>query len=116
MAGADVVSVATTVGDAAAARSLAQRILEERLGACVQIDQEVTSCYRWDGQLREDPEVRLLVKTLPECVAGLQALFDREHPYDLPQFIVTPAQASAAYAGWVRSEVIVPGAARPQQG
>jgi periplasmic divalent cation tolerance protein len=102
---AQVVSVATTVGSAAAALALARRIIDERLGACVQIEDGVTSLYRWDGKLCQDSEVRLLVKTLPERIAALQALFDREHPYELPQFLVTPAQASAAYAAWVRSEV-----------
>lgn len=100
-----VVSVATTVGSVDAARLLARRIIEERLGACVQIDHGVTSLYRWEGKLCEDSEVRLWVKTVPGRIAALQALFDREHPYKLPQFLVMAAQASAAYAAWVHSEV-----------
>jgi periplasmic divalent cation tolerance protein len=102
-----VVSVATTVGTADEARLLARRVIDERLAACVQIDHGVTSLYRWEGKLCEHPEVRLLVKTIPQAVPALQALFDREHPYQLPQFLVTVVEASAAYADWVRSEVSV---------
>jgi periplasmic divalent cation tolerance protein len=109
----EVVSVATTVGAMDAARELARQILEARLAACVQLDHGVTSHFRWQGELSEEPEVRLLIKTLPECVPALQALFAGTHPYDLPQFLVTPAQASPAYAAWVRSEVVVPGSTPP---
>jgi periplasmic divalent cation tolerance protein len=101
----EVVSVTTTVGSAQAARLLARRIIDNRLAACVQLDEQLTSLYRWNGELCEEPEVQLVMKTLPACVAALQALFVREHPYELPQFLVVSMQASPAYAAWVRSEV-----------
>ena len=104
----EVASVATTVGSMDAARELARRILQARLAACVQLDHGVTSLYQWKGELCEEPEVRLVIKTSPHCVAALQALFAREHPYELPQFVVTHVDASPAYAAWVRSEVVVP--------
>jgi len=109
----EVASVATTVGSMDAARELARRILQARLAACVQLDHGVTSHYRWQGELREEPEVRLLIKTLPDCIPALQALFAGGHPYELPQFLVTRAEASPAYAAWVRSEVVVPGPVAP---
>ena len=37
--------------------------------------------------------------------AGAVAAFLREHhPYELPQLVMLPARASAAYAAWVRAE------------
>jgi periplasmic divalent cation tolerance protein len=105
----DILSVTTTVGSPAAARTLAHEILAQRLGACVQIDQGVTSLYRWEGELREEPELRLVIKTLPGCEAALQALFARHHPYEVPQFLAQRMRASAAYADWVRAETVVPG-------
>jgi periplasmic divalent cation tolerance protein len=86
----EVASVATTVGTMDAARELARQVLEARLAACVQLDHGVTSHFRWQGELSEAPEVRLLIKTLPECVPALQALLAAAHPYELPQFLVTP--------------------------
>ena len=108
----EVVSVTTTVGSAEAAQLLARHILEHRLAACVQVDEKVTSLYHWKGELCEDPEVRLVIKTLPSCVDALQALFVREHPYELPQFVVVTMRASPAYAAWVRAEVGAPPAPR----
>jgi periplasmic divalent cation tolerance protein len=105
----NILSVTTTVGSPAAARSLAREIMAQRLGACVQIDEGVTSLYRWEGELREEPELRLVIKSMPGCEAALQALFARHHPYEVPQFLAQLMRASPAYADWVRAETVVPG-------
>jgi periplasmic divalent cation tolerance protein len=104
----DIVTVTTTVGSAADGQALARAILERRLAACVQLQEGLTSCYRWEGRQCEDAEVRLTIKTVADCIAGLQALFEEQHPYEVPQFVAWPGQGSAAYAAWVRSEVARP--------
>ena len=96
-------AVTTTVGTAKDARRLAQAVLVQRLAACVQIE-AITSHYRWEGALHEDGEWRLVCKTVPQAVDGLFALLQAQHPYTLPQLVVQPLQASAAYADWVRQE------------
>ncbi len=98
-----VSSLVTTVGSLADAQRLARLIVGQRLGACVQIDPAVVSHYVWQGKQCEEPELRLTIKTLPDRLAALQALFDRHHPYDLPQFLATDMAASPAYASWVRA-------------
>lgn len=105
----EILSVTTTVGSVEAARTLAHTLLERRLAACVQVDSPVASLYRWNGNLCDEQEIRLVIKTLPECAAALQALLAAEHPYELPQFLATTDRASPAYAEWVRNEVVVPG-------
>ncbi|HKB54318.1 MAG TPA: divalent-cation tolerance protein CutA [Ramlibacter sp.] len=100
-----VLTVTTTVATLVAAQKLARRILDEHLAACVQLDTAVTSLYRWQGAMCDEPEVRLVIKTLPGREAALQALFAQHHPYALPQFVAVAGQASTAYARWVRDEV-----------
>ncbi len=97
-------TVTTTVATPEDARRLAQGVLAERLAACVQVE-PITSHYRWEGALHEDPEWRLVCKTTPQAVPALLALLKAQHPYTLPQLVVQPAQASAEYAEWVRQEV-----------
>ena len=104
----DILSVTTTIGSREAAQALAREILAQKLAACVQLEQEIISLYRWKGQLCEEPEVRLVIKSLPGCEAALQALFAQHHPYELPQFLAQRIGASQAYAQWVREEVAVP--------
>jgi len=107
----DVLSVTTTVGSLPAAQALAREILARRLAACVQLEAGLTSLYRWQGQLCEEPEVRLVIKTLPACEAALQALFDEHHPYDLPQFLAVRMRASPGYFEWAGAAV-APGPTR----
>jgi len=108
-AGDRILVVTTTVGSVDAAHALARRIVEQRLAACVQVDQPVRSFYRWRGELNEDAEARLVIKTVAGAQPALQALFAEHHPYELPQFVATFAQASEGYARWVRGEVVLPG-------
>lgn len=96
-------AVTTTVGTEEDARRLAQAVLAQRLAACVQIE-AISSHYRWQGALHEDAEWRLVCKTVPQAVDGLCTLLQTQHPYALPQLVVQPLQASAAYADWVRQE------------
>jgi periplasmic divalent cation tolerance protein len=104
----EILSVTTTVGSPAAAKALAHEILAERLAACVQIEAGMTSLYRWQGELCEETEVRLVIKSLPGCAAAREALFARHHPYEVPQFLAQRMRASEAYANWARAETRVP--------
>lgn len=103
-----ILSVTTTVGSRQAAETLAREILDRRLAACVQLDGGVTSLYRWQGKLCEEPEVRLVIKTLPGREAALQALFAEHHPYELPQFLAAPMNASQAYLDWAIAGITQP--------
>lgn len=104
----DILSVTTTVGSLEDAKALAREILARKLAACVQLDQGITSLYHWKGELCEEAEVRLVIKSLPACEAALQALLAQHHPYELPQFLAQRMSASEAYAQWARAEVAVP--------
>ncbi|MES2939970.1 MAG: divalent-cation tolerance protein CutA [Pseudomonadota bacterium] len=98
--------MSTTVGSQADALRLARELVARRLAACVQLEPGLTSVYRWEGKVCEDAEVRLVAKTVAERLEAVQAFFAEHHPYDLPQFLACPMQASEAYAGWVRAETL----------
>jgi periplasmic divalent cation tolerance protein len=104
----DILAITTTVGSRADAERLARAVLERRLAACVQVEAGLTSFYRWQGKDCEDAEVRLSIKTLPECERALQELLEEIHPYELPQFLAMRMRASEAYAAWARGEVSLP--------
>ena len=107
----DILSVTTTVASRVDAEVLARAILERRLGACVQVEEGLTSCYHWQGRDCEEPELRLTIKTLRACAPALLALFAERHPYEVPQFLGVTMQASPAYFDWVAQQVSQPHAA-----
>lgn len=104
----DILTVTTTVGSLADAQALARAIVQARLAACVQVEEGLTSFYRWQGKDCEEAEVRLTIKTLPVCEQALLALFGEQHPYEVPQFLAVTMKASEAYYAWVGAEVRLP--------
>lgn len=97
----DAAIVLTTLGADADAVVLARTLVEERLAACVNVLPGMTSIYRWKGQLEQDREQQLIIKTTAARVAALEARLRALHPYELPEFLVLDAAAGAAYGAWV---------------
>lgn len=98
----DYVVVLTTLPSTANAAAFARSLVSERLAACVNLHAEMTSIYRWDGDVSEEPERQLVIKTSRAQVAPLWERLRELHPYDVPEFIVLPiVDGSAAYLRWL---------------
>lgn len=104
----DAAIVLTTLGADADAVALARTLVEEHLAACVNILPPMTSVYRWNGQLEQDREQQLMIKTTAVRVAALEARLRALHPYELPEFLVLDAVAGAAYGAWVGESTLPP--------
>jgi periplasmic divalent cation tolerance protein len=93
--------VLTTVPSREAARSLATRLVENRLAACVQLS-AIESVYRWQGSVQHEEEVLLLIKTRSELYAPLEAFIKEVHSYEVPEILQLPVQAGAeTYLRWL---------------
>ena len=102
---AEVRVVLVTAPDAEVGERLARALVEERLAACVNLVPGVQSIYRWEGSVRSDSEVLLVVKTTADRTAALAARVEALHPYDVPEVLELPiAGGSPAYLDWVRTE------------
>jgi periplasmic divalent cation tolerance protein len=101
----DVLVVLLTMPTAERAAELARTLVEERLAACGNVVPGLRSIYRWEGEVVDEPEVLLVVKTTR---ARFDALRDRVlalHPYQVPEVLALPVEAgSAAYLAWVGAE------------
>jgi periplasmic divalent cation tolerance protein len=99
------VIVTTTTDSEDAARDLAAQAVAAKLGACAQIVGPITSVYRWEGEVRTDPEWRVEIKTAADRVPPLVSLLKSVHSYDVPEIIATPIEGgSADYLAWLVSE------------
>ena len=104
----ELVVVLTTLGADADALGLGRTLVTERLAACVGVAPRVTSIYRWEGAVQTEAEQQLVVKTSRGRLAALEARLRELHPYEVPEFIVLAASASAAYARWIAVETHEP--------
>jgi periplasmic divalent cation tolerance protein len=61
------------------------------------------SFYRWKGQVEDDHERQLIMKTTAARVAALKARVHELHDYEVPEFLVMPiVGGSEAYLNWIR--------------
>ena len=94
--------VLVTTPNEAEAGSLAARIVEERLAACVQILPTMTSVYVWEGKLQKDAEHLLLIKTLPEKYDEVETFIIANHSYEVPEIVAIDAErVSGPYLAWM---------------
>lgn len=76
-----------TAPNAESAKQLARGLVEQRLAACVNIVPNVTSIYRWDGNIQEDSEVMLIVKTATGLVDAVSKFVQANHSYEVAEVI-----------------------------
>lgn len=84
---------------------LARLIVGEGLAACVNISQ-VRSTYLWEGDVMEEAEDLLIIKTERRMVEPLASRIRAVHPYDLPEIIVLPIiGGDDGYLDWISRSV-----------
>ena len=88
------------------AKSLAKSALHARLAACANVFPGIQSLYWWDGEVQDDAEAVLLLKTDQAHLAALEAHLIEVHPYEVPCVaVMVPESVNAAYADWLMSEL-----------
>ena len=99
-------AINVVVPSLADAAPLARRLVDERLAACVNLHHAMTSIYRWKGQVEEDGERQLVIKTTRERLPALEARLRELHAYELPEFLVlSVSDASDEYRAWLVEQV-----------
>jgi periplasmic divalent cation tolerance protein len=97
--------VNVTAPNLAVAEKLARALVGESLAACCTLVPAVRSIYRWQGEVHDDIEVLMVIKTRAACFDALTARVRALHPYTLPEIIALPVAAgSEPWLDWVRAE------------
>jgi periplasmic divalent cation tolerance protein len=97
--------IITNLPDRAQALTLAQKLVEARLVACVNVLADCTSVYRWQGKSETATEVPLLIKTLAQHYTAVEQSIKSDHPYELPEIIAVPISSGLpAYLKWIADE------------
>ena len=106
-AASEVVLALSTAPDAEQAARIARVLVDERLIACANLVPGLVSIYRWQGQVQEDGEVLLLMKTRRSLVRRLKERLPQLHPYQVPELVVAPVMDGLEpYCRWVLDETV----------
>ena len=98
----DYVIVLTTLPADADATTFAQALVEDRLAACVNLLPVMESVYRWEGNVEQEQERQVVIKTSRSRMAALWERVRELHPYDVPEFVVLPiVDGNDVYLRWL---------------
>jgi len=83
------------------ARKIAKLLVEQQLAACAQL-LPIESIYRWNGEIFEEGEVMLFIKSKTDLFAEISAEIKTYHPYEVPEIIQIPISAGLPdYLRWI---------------
>ena len=99
------VLVYTTWPSIVEAEQAGRAIVEQRLGACVNILPGMVSLYWWEGRLERAEEVVMIVKTRASLAENVRAAVKGLHGYETPAIMVLPVESvDADYYRWIVAE------------
>jgi len=99
---AEYVLVMTTLPNDADVASFGRTLVKERLAACVNLLPPMVSVYRWEGQVEQETERQLIIKTTRDRTVALWDRVRELHPYEVPEFVVVPiVDGNDAYLRWI---------------
>jgi periplasmic divalent cation tolerance protein len=83
------------------AEAIAQALLQCKLAACVSL-MPIRSVYTWEGEVHNEAEWQLMIKTDLRNFSQLEATVRELHSYEVPEVIGLPIVAgSEAYLRWM---------------
>ena len=94
-----VLSMATSMAEA---QTIARGLVEERLAACVNVVPGACSIYHWRGEVHQDAEWMLFIKTVRANLPALEARLKALHSAEVPEMlVVVPESGSEDYLLWI---------------
>jgi periplasmic divalent cation tolerance protein len=89
------------------ALNIGRTLVGERLAACANIFDGISSIYWWQGRLIEEREVSLILKSTSDLIPALITRVKQLHSYDCPCVVALPiAQGNPDYLDWVDKETV----------
>ena len=98
----DYCTVLNTCPDRETGELIARLLVQQRVAACVNLLDPITSIYRWQDGIEEERETLLIIKTKKEHYQKIEALIQQHHPYEVPEVICLDITAGAErYLSWI---------------
>jgi periplasmic divalent cation tolerance protein len=99
------VVVYVVAGSEQEALTIARTLVEERLAACANLLPQIRSVYRWKGQICDEFECYLIIKTRQSLFQTLKDRVEALHSYEVPEIIALPVvEGLDSYLKWVHEE------------
>ncbi len=95
-----------TTKNKAQATEIGQKLVQERIVACVNIIDGMQSIYWWEGKICEDNETILIAKTSDTLFNTLLTRVKELHSYTVPCIVAIPIEkGNPDYINWLKDEI-----------
>ena len=82
-------------------------LVEERLAACVNIIEGMSSIYRWEGRIHMETEVVVIAKTVAALIEKLILRVKSIHSYKVPCIVSLPITGgNPDFLKWIEDETV----------
>jgi len=103
----EFILVISTVSNEEEGKTIAEKIVTERLAACVSLSSAIQSFYWWQDKISSDREFMLFIKTRNDLYPKLEQRIRELHSYEVPEIIGLPVcQGSQVYLDWIKKETM----------
>ena len=99
--------ILTTASTKIEADQIANKLVQEKLAACVNIIPNIKSIYRWKDKISTDSEFLLIIKTMKSVENKVIQCIKKHHTYDTPEIISLPITGGdKRYLDWLYDSVV----------
>ena len=99
--------ILTTASTKTEADQIANKLVQEKLAACVNIIPNIKSIYRWKDKISTDSEFLLIIKTMKSVENKVIQCIKKRHSYDTPEIISFPITGGdKRYLDWMYDSVV----------
>lgn len=99
--------VVSTTSSMEEAKKIAHGLINNKFAACTNIIQGVTSIYSWKGEVCEDSEYVLFIKTQKSLFENVKHFIVENHSSELPEVIMLPVETGLeGYLNWIKENTL----------
>ena len=101
----DIIVINCTVPDKKVAKDITKILMKHKLAACVSMIEKVQSVFFLFGEICEEKEILMMIKTRRANYGKIKLVIEDLHPYTVPEIIALPiVDCSEDYLKWIVKE------------
>ncbi len=101
----DIIEIHCTVPNKKIAKDITKILMKHKLAACVNMIENVKSVFSWEGEVCEEKEILMLIKTRRTNYGKIKLVIEDLHTYSIPEIIALPIiDCSEDYLKWLVKE------------
>ena len=101
----DIIVIYCTVPSKKIAKDITKVLMKHKLAACVSMVENVKSVFSWDGEVCEEKEILMMIKTRRANYGKVKLVIEDIHVYSVPEIIALPiVDCSEDYLKWLVKE------------